>query len=286
MSQPFVHLHVHTDYSLLDGACAIDRLVAKAAASRMPALAITDHGNLYGAVQFYEKAKKVGIKPIIGSEVYIVSGSRHEKTRASEDSFHLILLVKDRDGYQNLCRLVSLSYLEGFYYRPRIDFELLRRHSRGLIGLSACLAGEIPTCIMAGNEAGAEAAARRYAEIFGDGNFYLELQDHGLPNQAPVNEALVALSRRTGIPLVATNDCHYLEPADALAHEVLVCIQTGKLLADENRMEFQSKEFYVKTADEMAARFGHVPEALANTLQVAERCQFEFDLQSRYYPRF
>ena len=286
MSQPFVHLHVHTDYSLLDGACAIDRLVAKAAASGMPALAVTDHGNLYGAVQFYEKAKKAGIKPIIGSEVYIVSGSRHEKTRASEDSFHLILLVKDRDGYQNLCRLISLSFLEGFYYRPRIDFELLRRHARGLIGLSACLAGEIPTCIMAGNEAGAEAAARRYVEIFGDGNFYLELQDHGLPNQAPVNEALVALSRRTGIPLVATNDCHYLEPADALAHEVLVCIQTGKLLADENRMEFQSKEFYVKTADEMAARFGHVPDALANTLQVAERCQFEFDLQSRYYPRF
>jgi DNA polymerase-3 subunit alpha len=286
MSQQFVHLHVHSDFSLLDGACAIDRLVEKAAACGMPALAVTDHGNLYGAVQFYEKAKKAGLKPIIGCEVYVVLGNRREKSRATEDAYHLILLVRDADGYQNLCRLVSLGYLEGFYYRPRIDLELLRRHAAGLIGLSACLAGEIPTCIMAGNEAGAEAAARRYQEIFGEGNFYLELQDHGLPNQAPVNEALVQLSRQTGIPLVATNDCHYLEPADALAHEVLVCIQTGKLLADENRMEFQSKEFYFKNAAEMAERFGHVPEALANTLRIAEQCRFEFDLQSRYYPRF
>jgi len=286
MTGPFVHLHDHPDYSLLDGACALDRLVAKAKANGMPAVALTDHGNLFGAVQFYQQAKNAGLKPIIGCEVYVVPGSRFDQKKQEETRFHLILLARDAEGYANLCRLSSLGYLEGFYYKPRVDFELLRKHSAGLVALSACLQGEIPICLNLDDDDGAAAAARRYAEIFGPDNFYLELQDHGLPEQRKVNEKLIALARRTGLPLVATNDCHYMDAQDARAHEVLVCIQTGKLLSDEDRMAFESGEFYFKTAEEMAQLFGAVPEALENTVRIAERCHFEFDLHSQYYPRF
>jgi len=286
MTGPFVHLHVHSDYSLLDGACALDRLVATAKANGMPAVALTDHGNLFGAVQFYQQAKNAGLKPIIGCEVYVVPGSRFDQKKQEETRFHLILLARDAEGYANLCRLSSLGYLEGFYYKPRVDFELLRKHSAGLVALSACLQGEIPICLNLDDDDGAAAAARRYAEIFGPDNFYLELQDHGLPEQRKVNEKLIALARRTGLPLVATNDCHYMDAQDARAHEVLVCIQTGKLLSDEDRMAFESGEFYFKTAEEMAQLFGAVPEALENTVRIAERCHFEFDLHSQYYPRF
>ncbi|MBP7867980.1 MAG: DNA polymerase III subunit alpha [Acidobacteria bacterium] len=286
MSRPFVHLHVHSDFSLLDGACPVHKIVDKAAALGMEALALTDHGNLFGAVQFYQETKKRKIKPIIGCEVYVAQGSRHNKTSQTEKRFHLILLVRDDEGYHNLCRLVSLSYTEGFYYKPRVDWELLEQHAGGLIALSACIQGEVPVLLEQGDEAGAEAVARRYEDLFGKGNFYLEIQDHGLPEQKSVNPKLIALSRRTGIPLVATNDCHYLEGDDHLAQDVLVCIQTGKLLNEEKRMQFNSREFFFKTAEEMEALFPDVPEALDNTVSVAARCNFDFDLTSQHYPRF
>jgi DNA polymerase-3 subunit alpha len=284
MARPFVHLHVHSDYSLLDGACSIERLVDKALACGMPALALTDHGNLFGAVQFFEKARKKGLKPIIGCEVY-VAPDRLNRDNA-ETRHHLVLLVRDETGYHNLCRMVSLSHAESFYYKPRIDFALLEKHSAGLIALTSCLQGEVPQLLLRGEEDRAEAVARRYAALFGEGHYYLELQDHGLPEQQQTNEKLIALSRRTGLPLVATNDCHYMEAGDALAHEVLVCISTGKVLSDESRLKFHSGEFYFKTPEEMEALFGHVPEALDHTAAIAERCGFEFDTKSQHYPRF
>ncbi|MBN2430511.1 MAG: DNA polymerase III subunit alpha [Acidobacteria bacterium] len=286
MSRPFVHLHVHSDYSLLDGACNLDRLVQKAAAMSMPALAVTDHGNLFGAVQFYQKAKAAGIKPIIGCEVYIVPGSRHQKDAGQEKRHHLILLVRDQEGYRNLSHLVSRGFLEGFYYKPRIDYELLEQHAAGLIGLSSCLQGEIPYHLAMGDEDTAERIARRYETIFGPGNFYLELQDHGLPEQKTVNERMLALARKTDLPLVATNDCHYLEAEDYLAQEVLLCIQTGKTLDDNSRMRFPTQEFYLKSPQQMELLFDHIPAALENTMRIAEACQFEFNLQSQHYPQF
>ncbi len=284
MPRSFVHLHVHSDYSLLDGACTIDRLVDKSVACGMPALALTDHGNLFGAVQFCEKAKKKGLKPITGCEVYVAPDRMNRDS--AETRHHLVLLVRDETGYRNLCRMVSLSHIESFYYKPRIDFALLSKHCAGLVALTSCLQGEVPQALMRGDEKRAEEAARRYESLFGRGNFYLELQDHGLPEQKQVNEQLVRLAGRTGIPLVATNDCHYMEAGDALAHEVLVCIQTGKVLSDESRLKFNSGEFYFKTPAEMEALFGHIPEALDNTLAIAERCAFEFDTKSQHYPRF
>ncbi len=286
MSRPFVHLHVHSDYSLLDGACTLGKLVKKAAANEMPALALTDHGSLFGAVQFFQKARSAGVKPIIGCEVYIVPNSRLEKNSQQERRHHLVLLARNETGYRNLCHLVSRAYLEGFYYKPRIDFELLEKHADGLIGLSACLQGEIASLLGMDELEQARQAALRYQSILGEGHFYLELQDHGIPEQKQVNEKMITLSRETGIPLVATNDCHYMEADDAEAHEVLVCIQTGKTLSDENRMQLSTQEFYFKTGDEMAAIFSHVPEALDNTLRVAEACNFEFDLASQHYPEF
>lgn len=291
---PFVHLHVHTQYSLLDGAIRLKDLFKTAKSYNMPAVTITDHGNMFGALQFYDMAKSAEMKAIIGCEVYLAPKSRFDKhTRAEngnsgdEDrTYHLVLLAKDLSGYQNLMKLVSFGYREGFYYKPRIDKELLRRHNEGLIALSACLKGELATCIMRNQEQAARKAALEYAEIFGEDNFYLELQANGIPEQTVVNEGLIKMGRELGLPLVATNDCHYLRRSDARAHEVLLCIQTGKTILDEKRMKFHTDHLYFKSPEEMAKEFAHVPEALENTVAIAERCNLKLKLGEYHFPVF
>lgn len=286
----FVHLHLHTEYSLLDGAIRIDDLIKKALALKMPAVAITDHGNLFGVLEFYQKAMKAGVKPIIGCETYVAPGSRFEKTTPSglhdEASYHLLLLVKNRQGYKNLIKLVTAGYLEGFYYRPRIDKELLRSHCEGLIASSGCIGGEIPTLLLQGRYDDAKKAALEYQEILGPDNFYLEVQDNGIPEQDRVNQEIIRLSHDTGIPLIATNDCHYLEKGDHKAHDALLCIQTGKTLKETNRLRFSSETFYVKTPEEMKKAFSHIPEAVSNTVAVAERCNLDLELGRYHLPHF
>ncbi|HEX9021990.1 MAG TPA: DNA polymerase III subunit alpha [Nitrospirota bacterium] len=286
----FVHLHLHTEYSLLDGANAIDALIQKAVDLHMPAIAVTDHGNLFGALDFYLKAVKAGIKPIIGCEMYVAPGSRFDKTGAAgqhdESFFHLILLAKDRQGYKNLVKLVTKAYLEGFYYKPRIDKELLREFHEGLIGMSACLSGEVPRLLLQGRYEDAKKAALEYRNILGPENFYFELQDNGIPEQNTANEALLRLSKDTGIPVVATNDCHYLNREDHKSHDALLCIQTGKTVKDANRMKFSSETFYVKTPEEMKKSFSHVPEAVTNTIAIAERCNLQLELGKYHLPHF
>lgn len=283
----FVHLHTHTEYSLLDGAGRIPQLVARAKELGMPAIAITDHGVMYGVVDFYKEAKKQGIKPILGCEVYVAPQSRFDKTQRGENAYcHLVLLAENNEGYQNLMQLVSLSYTEGFYYRPRVDKELLRRFNTGLIALSACLGGEIPALLLKGLREEAEKTALEYEEIFGKGNFYLELQDHGLPEQPQVNEALTEMSHKLGIPLVATNDLHYLTQKDAEHHDVLLCIQTGKIVTDQDRMRFGTDQFYLRSAEEMERLFKYQPDALQNTLRIAERCTVELDFGTLHLPKY
>lgn len=283
----FVHLHNHTEFSLLDGAVRIPELVARAKKLGMPAVAITDHGNMYGVVDFYKAAKAAEIKPILGCEVYVAPESRFNKQGAREDaSYHLVLLAENQQGYKNLMRLVTLSYREGFYYKPRVDKELLRLHHHGLIGMSACLGGQIPTLLLQGNNAGAQALAEEMAAIFGPDNFFLELQDHGLIEQKTVNKELAAISQRTGIPLVATNDLHYLVKGDAEAHDVLLCIQTAKHVDDSDRMRFGSEEFYLKSPEEMAQLFSWCPEALANTLKIAQRCNVSLEFGKYHLPDY
>ncbi len=282
----FVHLHLHSQYSLLDGANRLDDVLAAAVAARMPALALTDHGNLFGAIEFYQKARKAGIKPILGMEAYVTRGSRFDRDAARPTSNHLVLLAANDTGYRNLIRLTSRSYLEGFYYKPRIDRELLRAHGGGLIALSACLKGDVNERILARREGEAEAAARELRDIFGDGNFFLELQDHGIPEQRTVNEVLRRLSKKLDIPLVATNDCHYLSSDHAFAHDVLLCIGTQKALSDPDRLRYASQEFYLKRADEMARVFPGDPQALENTLRIAERCEVDIPMGSFHLPEF
>ncbi len=284
----FVHLHLHTEYSLLDGFIRIGPLCKRLRELGMPAVALTDHGNMFGAVDFYREVEQAGLKPILGCELYVAPGSRFDKSPQgmSNRYHHLILLVENEQGYRNLCRLVSAGHLEGFYHRPRVDKELLRRHHEGLIALSACLAGEIPTRIRNGQMDEARRVAAEYAEIFDDGRFYLELQDNGIPDQVKVNEGLVSLARSLSLPLVATNDCHYIFREDARLQDILLCIQTNKLLSDPDRLRFESDQFYLKSTEEMWASFGHVPEALRNTLAVAERCRFEMAFSGYHYPRF
>src|SRR5919109_499110 len=273
----FVHLHTHSEFSLLDGASRVSEMVHLAKETGMPAIALTDHGVLYGAIDLYHQAKLAGIKPIIGLETYVASRSRHQKEgRADRDPYHLILLVKDLTGYRNLIRLSSLSHLEGYYYKPRIDKALLAEHHEGLIALSSCLGGEVASRLLEGDEAGAEQVALEYRQIFGD-DYFLEIQDHGMELQARVNEGLARISARTGIPLVATNDTHYTRQDDAEAHDILLCLQTGTVVSDPNRMRFENDEFYLKTPAEMAERFREFPEALANTVRIAERCHLELD---------
>lgn len=290
----FVHLHVHTQYSLLDGAIRLKDLFETARSYNMPAVAMTDHGNMFGALEFYELAKKYEIKPIIGCEAYVAPKSRHDRggkldndANGNDDrTNHLVLLARDLTGYQNLMKLVSLGYLEGFYYKPRIDREILRKHSEGLIGLSACLKGEVASFLLKNQEDNARKAAMEYAEIFGPGNFYLEIQANGLPEQAIVNDGLVRLAGELSLPLVATNDCHYLKRSDARAHELLLCIQTGKTILDEKRFKFQTDHLYFKSPDEMIRDFSHIPGALENSLAIAERCNLKLNLGEYHFPVF
>ncbi|MDX9826263.1 MAG: DNA polymerase III subunit alpha [Spirochaetia bacterium] len=284
----FVHLHNHSDYSLLDGAAPIKELAATAKRYGMPGLAITDHGNLFGALSFYKACRDEGIKPIIGSEFYMAGGSRREKTGTENGNkyWHFILLAENQEGYRNLMKLSSLSYSEGFYYKPRIDGELLRSYSGGLIASSACLAGEIPSLILSGRREAAEAKALEYRELFGPERFYLELQDHGLEEQKLVNRELVALSRRHGIPLVATNDLHYINKEDAVAQDILLCVGTNRKRNDPGRMRFPNDHFYLKTAEEMAALFAEVPEALSNTLKITEMANLNIEFPGPMLPDY
>ncbi len=284
----FVHLHIHTQYSLLDGACRLDRLVNKAVEFKLPALAITDHGNLYGVVKFYDSCIKRGVKPIIGCEVYLAPDSRFNREYRSvgESNYHLILLAKDEEGYKNLVKLVSLAHLEGFYYKPRIDKEILSKYSKGLIGSSACLKGEIPSSIAKGDINKAYKYADEYLNIFGKGNFYLEIMDNGLEEQKKVNRGLIKISKDLDIPLIATNDVHYLERNEAFAHEVLLSIQTQTTLNDPKRFKFGSDTFYFRSPEEMHNIFKEIPEALKNTLEVAQKCNLTFDFSTIYLPKF
>ncbi|HET6280336.1 MAG TPA: DNA polymerase III subunit alpha [Polyangia bacterium] len=279
----FTHLHLHTQYSLLDGAIRLDDLFPKVLERGMKNVAITDHGNLFGALDFYQKAKAHGVKPIFGCETY-VAPDRLDKTERRSN--HLILLAKDNVGWKNLSHLNSMGYLEGFYYNPRIDKKLLREHSQGLIGLSACLGGEVAQTLMRRGAEAAENAAREFEDIFGKGNFYLEMQPNGLEEQEKVNGHLVEMSQRTGIPLVATNDCHYLNKADARAHEILMCVQQKKTIHDDKRMHHRNDAFFVKTPAEMDAYFTHIPQAMENAAAIGQMCNVTFDLGQTYLPKF
>ena len=283
----FAHLHVHSEYSLLDGACRIEELMDRVAALGQPAVALTDHGVMYGAIDFYRAARARGIHPVIGCEVYVAPKSRFDKNYVGgEWHRHLILLCENMEGYRNLIHMVSLSFAEGFYIKPRVDLELLKKHHKGLICLSACLAGEIPNRLMNGDYDGAKETALLYRDIFGEGNYFLEIQDHGIEEQKNVNRAIYHLSEETGIPLVATNDAHYLTREDAKIQDVLMAIQMGKTVDDPTRMKFETDEFYIKSRDEMAALFPNHPEAIENTVKIAERCQVEFEFGKYHLPEF
>ena len=284
----FTHLHVHTEYSLLDGSSKIKELAARAKELGFDSMAITDHGAMYGVIEFYRAARAAGIKPIIGCEVYVSPGSRFDReTVHGEDRYyHLVLLAENNQGYQNLMKIVSKGYVDGFYYKPRVDEEVLRTYHEGIIALSACLAGEIPRLLEKGLYEEAKAAAKKHLEIFGEGNYFLELQDHGIPMQRQVNQALLRMSAELHIPLVATNDCHYIYAEDWEAHDILLCIQTGKKVSDENRMRYEGGQYYVKSEEEMRALFPYAPEAIENTHKIAERCNVEIEFGVTKLPRF
>jgi len=284
----FVHLHLHTQYSLLDGGCLIPKLIDRAVELNMPAISMTDHGNMFGTIEFYQEAMRRGIKPIIGCEVYVAPDSRFEKSAhgIKEAAYHLLLLVKDEEGYKNLMKLVSLGYLEGFYYKPRIDKELLQQYSKGLIGMSACLKGEIPHLILSDRMEEAGRLADFFRTTFGEGNFYIELQDHGIAEQKKVNNALIKLSKDMGIPVVATNDVHYINRDDAKAHDALLCIGTQTTLDEISRMRMQGDNFYLKSFEEMQATFSEIPEAIANTIEIAEKCNLELDFTKTHLPHY
>ncbi len=283
----FVHLHVHTEYSLLDGACRIGKLVQRAKELGQNAVAITDHGVMYGVIDFYRAAKAAGIKPIIGCEVYVAPRTMSDRVHGVDnEAQHLVLLCENETGYSNLSYLVSKGFLDGFYVKPRVDMDLLRQHSEGLIALSACLAGGIPRRLRMGDYEGAKQYALELAEIFGEGNFYLELQDHGLPEQQEVNRGILRLAQDTGLPLVTTNDAHYLTREDSYIQDVLMCIQMGKTVDDPNRMRFETQEFYIKSEDEMRSLFPNQPEAIENTQRIADRCNVEFEFNHYHLPEF
>ena len=284
---PFTHLHLHTEYSLLDGACRIDGLVQRVKELGQEAVAITDHGVMYGVIDFYKACKAAGVKPIIGCEVYVAPRTRFDRVHELDSSpRHLVLLCRNEEGYRNLSYMVSMSFVEGFYVKPRIDMDLLRAHSGGLIALSACLGGEIPRRLLAGDYEGARAHALEMRELFGEDGYYLELQDHRLPEQQKVIAGLLRLHEETGIPLVCTNDAHYLTRQDAEMQDVLMCVQTGKLLEDTQRMRFETQEFYVKSEAEMRALFPNCPEAADNTWKIAEACNVDFEFGVRKLPEF
>ena len=283
----FVHLHVHSEYSLLDGACRLDGLISRAKELGQTAVAVTDHGVMYGLVEFYKAAKRAGIKPILGCEAYVAARTRHDRQHGIDSgNHHLVLLCENETGYANLVRLISAAWTEGFYSKPRVDRELLRQHHEGLIALSACLAGEIPSALRQGNFEEARRLALEYQSIFGKGNFYLELQDHGIAEQAAVNRGLMRLSRETGIPLVCTNDAHYLTRADAQMQKVLLCIQTNTTVDEPNPMAFETEEFYLKSEEEMRSLFAECPEAADNTARIAARCNVELEFGHTKLPHF
>src|SRR5580704_12134931 len=291
----FVHLHLHTEYSLLDGACRLDKLVEKAHELKFPALAITDHGAMHGVIEFYQAARAGGIKPIIGCEVYVAPGSRLEKKTGSSTRdvyHHLGLLPKDETGYKNLVKLVTAAHVDGYYYKPRIDREILAQHSKGLIALSGCLASETSDLIMKDQIAKARDTVDWFQQTLGKENFYLELQNHGIPEQAKVNNHLIKFAKDSGLKLVATNDVHYIEKGHSHAHDCLVCIGTQDLLSNPKRMSanYAPEQFYLRTAEEMKARFAETPDAVLNTREVADMCNLEIPFpkagDTRFYPVF
>ena len=289
MTASFVHLHLHTQFSLLDGANQIDPLIRQIKTFGQPAVAMTDHGNMFGAIEFYRKAKEIGVKPIIGCEAYMALGSRHAKKDsglAHNDYYHLILLARNLTGYQNLIKLVSKAYLEGFYYKPRMDKEILKEHHEGLIALSGCLSGEIPYLIGQKDMAGALAVAGEFQELFGKEHFYLEVQANGLDHQRIANAGLIEIHKKLGIPLAGTNDCHYLKKEDARPHELMLCLQTGKTLSDPARMKFDTDQLYVKSTDEIAPAFAEFPGAVANTCRIADDCDLELALNKTHLPQY
>jgi DNA polymerase-3 subunit alpha len=288
MELTFIHLHNHSEFSILDGAFKTASLVEAAYKHNMPAVALTDHGNIFGAVSFFKQAKERGIKPILGCEVYVAPKSRLIKKAEGKgpNHFHLILLVKDENGYKNLCHLITKSYLEGFYYRPRIDKELLAQHSEGLVALSGCLKGEIGLALGLGQEEKAEEAALEYASLFAKGDFYIEIQDHGLEEQKKINPLLLNLSRKLKIPLAATNDVHYLSKDDAESQDILLCVQTNRRVTEQDRIRFGTDQFYLKSSEEMIDLFGETPEAIQNTAKIAAQCNFEFPLSGYFLPQF
>ena len=284
----FVHLHTHTEYSLLDGSNKIKEYVARVKELGMNAAAITDHGVMYGVIDFYKACKAADINPVIGCEVYVAPGSRFDREagRGEERYYHLILLAENNTGYANLVKIVSKGFTEGYYYKPRVDLEVLEQYHEGLICASACLAGEVARNMAHDDYAGAKEAALRYEKIFGKGNFFLELQDHGIPLQQKVNAGLLRLSQETGIGLIATNDCHYTYAEDAEAHDILLCIQTAAKLSDENRMRYEGGQYYVKSEEEMKSLFSYVPKALENTQKIADRCHVEIEFGNTKLPRY
>ena len=284
----FAHLHVHTEYSLLDGSNKINEYVARVKELGMNSAAITDHGVMFGCIDFYRAAKAAGIKPILGCEVYVAPGSRFDREigQAEDRYYHLVLLAENNHGYENLMKIVSKAFVDGFYYKPRVDMDLLQEYHEGIIALSACLAGEVAKNITRGMYEEAKSAALRYEKIFGKGNFFLELQDHGIPQQQRVNQQLLRMSQETGIALVATNDVHYTYDTDAEAHDILLCVQTRKLLSDENRMRYEGGQYYVKSPEEMAELFPYIPEALENTQKIADRCEVEIEFGVTKLPKF
>ena len=287
MSQDFVHLHLHTEFSLLDGACRIGELLDQVQQLGMPAVAVTEHGNMFSAIAFHDQARTRGIKPILGCEVYVANGSRLTKSGVpGETANHLVLLATTSDGYHNLIKLVSAGYTEGFYYKPRIDKELLAEHASGLVGLSSCLKGEVATNLTRQQDRQALAAAASFRDILGPGNFFLEMQYQGIPEQKVVNRGLAPIAKELGLPLVCTNDVHYLRQTDSHPHDVLLCIGTGKNVQDEQRLRYHGDQFYLKTAEEMATVFAEYPEALRNTLLIAERCDLDLGGSENHLPNF
>ena len=284
----FTHLHVHTEYSLLDGSSKIKELAVRAKELGMDSMAITDHGAMYGVIDFYRAAREAGIKPILGCEVYVAPGSRfdRENVHGEDRYYHLVLLAENNEGYQNLMKIVSKGYVDGFYYKPRVDMEVLKTYHKGIIALSACLAGEVSRFLARGLYEEAKEAVLKYQEIFGRGNYFLELQDHGIPMQRQVNQGVIRLSRELDIPLAATNDCHYINAEDWEAHDILLCIQTGKKVADENRMRYEGGQYYVKSEEEMRELFSYIPEAIDNTAKIAERCNVEIEFGVTKLPRY
>ncbi len=285
MSAPFVHLHVHTQYSMLDGAIRVPDLIQRAKDFDMPAVAISDHGAMYGALEFYEKAKKAHIKPIVGCEFYVAEKDMLLHDRTAGHNFHMVALAMDKTGYANLMKLTSLAQTKGFYYRPRIDLPTLFRHQEGLIILTACLHGEIAWRLVHNDPEGARKRAIEMQQVFGD-RFYLEIQENGIPEQTIANQGMLALAEDLGIKLVATNDCHYLNQDESFAHEVLLCIQTSKTINDPNRFRFPTDKLYFKSPEEMAREFHYCPQAVANTLEVAERCNLELQFGTNHFPIF